>query len=90
MLKSPPVNPRVYISWYYNVDPKEGLQYFLKYVGKSSKIRKKGQQWYMPKKRRSTKMLYVLNDKPRVYICQSYFLRPQSCKTLILEDKSDN
>ena len=25
MLKAPPVNPRVYIYWYYNIDPKEGL-----------------------------------------------------------------
>ena len=25
LLKAPPVNPRVYIFWYYNIDPKEGL-----------------------------------------------------------------
>ena len=25
MLKAPPVNPRVYIHRYYNIDPKEGL-----------------------------------------------------------------
>ena len=25
MVKAPPVNPRVYIYWYYKIDPKEGL-----------------------------------------------------------------
>ena len=37
MLKATPVNPLVYIYWYYNIDPKNLLQY----VRKSSKIRKK-------------------------------------------------
>ena len=29
-------------------------------------------------------------DKPWAYICQSYFLRPQSCKPRIFEDRSNN
>ena len=31
ILKAPPVNPRVYIYGYYNIDLKEGLKYVLKY-----------------------------------------------------------
>ena len=32
----------------------------------------------------------ALNDKPRAYICRSYFLCPQYCKYRILEDSTDN
>ena len=32
ILKAPPVNPRVYIYRYYNIDPMEGLKYVRKYV----------------------------------------------------------
>ena len=32
ILKAPPVNPRVYIYQYYNIDPKEGLKYVRIYV----------------------------------------------------------
>ena len=37
MLKAPPVNPRVYIYRYYNINPTEGSLYVQKYVKKSSK-----------------------------------------------------
>ena len=40
-------------SRYSKIDPIEGRSYVLKYVGKSPKI-KKGRQWYMPDKKRST------------------------------------
>ena len=35
-------------------------------------------------------MLNDSSDKPRAYICRSYFLRPQCCKSQILEDSTDN
>ena len=54
--KSTPANPRVYIYRYFNIDPKEGLKYVQKYVWKALEL-EKGQQWYKPEKKRSTKML---------------------------------
>ena len=30
ILKAPTANPRVYIYWYYNIDPKEGIEYVRK------------------------------------------------------------
>ena len=35
-------------------------------------------------------MLNDSSDKPQAYICWSYFLRPQCCKSRILEDSTDN
>ena len=76
MLKALSDNPWVYIYRYYNIDPKEG---FLTCFKICSKIR----QWYMPEKRRSTKMLYA--DNPRAYwyfLSFKTILRPISVKLI--------
>ena len=48
----------------------------------------------MPEKKRLTKMLlfqfFQLKNISRSYICRSYFLRPQCCKSLFFEDRTKN
>ena len=58
LLTAPPVNPRVYIYWYYNIDPTEGSLYVRRYVRKSAKIRKKVDNGILPRKM-VTEMLYA-------------------------------
>ena len=65
MLKAPSVNPWTYISRYPKRDPREGHFFFtlallgLKICSKKFQNKKKGGKWYMPEKKRSTKMLYA-------------------------------
>ena len=83
MLKAPPVNPRVYIYRYYNIEPKEVLQYVLKYVQKSSKIRKKVDNGICPRKEGQQRC--YMPDKCSELVS----LSPLCCKPRILEHLTD-
>ena len=68
MLKEPSLIPWTYIYRHYNIDPTEGSLYVQKYVQKSSKISKKGDNDICPIKKVDNDAICPINCTPPILL----------------------